>query len=119
MDLFRPIGPLQIRWDYPSPNWSTYEVNLNMGKNWKSVMILAVIATARMKPGLFRIVVQGSLALGMAGVGVSRIYLGAHWLGDVVAAYAVGAALVAAAVVVWNYLPAGARRVAAEQPLLD
>jgi undecaprenyl-diphosphatase len=72
--------------------------------------ILAVIATTRMNPGPYRTLVQGSLAMGIAGVGVSRIYLGAHLLGDVVAAYAVGAVLVAAAFLVWNYAISPAKR---------
>ena len=97
-------------YSFPSGHVMSYMVFLG---------VLAFIATARMKPGLYRLVVQGSLALGMAGVGVSRIYLGAHWLGDVVAAYAVGAALVAAAVVVRNYMPSGARRATAKEPLLS
>ena len=97
-------------YSFPSGHVMSYMVFLG---------VLAVIATARMKPGLFRIVVQGGLALGVAGIGVSRIYLGAHWFGDVVAAYAVGAALVAAAVVIENYMTSVKRRGAAEEPLLS
>ena len=78
-------------YSFPSGHVMSYMVYLG---------VLAVIANSRMKPGLQRMLVQAGLALGIASVGVSRIYLGAHWIGDVVAGYAVGAALVAVAVVV-------------------
>ena len=58
---------------------------------------LAFILSANMKPGLARWLVQGAVVLLLLLMGLSRIYLGVHWLGDVVAGYAFGAVVVAAA----------------------
>ncbi len=38
----------------------------------------------------------------LVAVGASRVYLGAHWSGDVVAGYALGAMIVAATVGLWR-----------------
>jgi len=64
--------------------------------------MLGVIATLRMRPCLAKRLVQGGLLVGLFAVGVSRIYLGAHWTGDVVASYALGVALLAATLGLWQ-----------------
>lgn len=46
--------------------------------------------------------VQAALVGVTLAIGVSRIYLGVHWLGDVVASYALGAAVVAGAAWLWS-----------------
>ena len=61
---------------------------------------LAFITTQKMQPGASRWLIRASLVLALAAVGVSRIYLGAHWLGDVVAGYALGGLVAAGAVAI-------------------
>ena len=63
--------------------------------------ILAVIAATRIGPGRGRNLTYGALALLLAAIGISRIYLGVHQLGDVVAGYAFGALVVAGAAWLW------------------
>ena len=63
---------------------------------------LAVVLTWSMEPCIRRRLVYGSLGLVLAAVGVSRMYLGAHWLGDVLAGYALGAVLVLVVVWLWR-----------------
>ena len=61
---------------------------------------LAVILAIQPRPGATLRTAQVVLAL--LATGASRIYLGAHWLGDVVGGYAIGSAVVAASVWVWR-----------------
>jgi len=63
---------------------------------------LTFAVTRGWKPGHARRLIVASLVLALTAVGVSRLYLGAHWLSDVVAGYAFGAVLVAAAVWLWQ-----------------
>ena len=63
---------------------------------------LAFVLTAAARPGVGRWLVRGAVVVILAYVGLSRIYLGVHWLGDVVAGYAIGALVVAGAVWTWR-----------------
>jgi undecaprenyl-diphosphatase len=54
--------------------------------------ILAFTVTRRMRPSPVRGMI---LAIALAAVGASRVYLGAHWTSDALAGYAFGAVLVA------------------------
>ena len=62
---------------------------------------LMVMLTILMKPGMARGLMQGAVVLVLLAIGFSRVYLGAHWLGDVIGGYAFGAALVTGAVWLW------------------
>jgi undecaprenyl-diphosphatase len=62
---------------------------------------LLFVTWISMRPTIAVRLFQGALVLTMAVVGLARIYLGAHWLGDVVAGYAFGAALAAVLALSW------------------
>ena len=80
---------------FPSGHVMHYVVMLGM---------LGFVSTQRM-PGTGRWLARGALVLPLVAIGVSRIYLGAHWPGDVVAGYAFGAAIAAGAVALWQRWP--------------
>ena len=63
---------------------------------------LAFILLSNLKPGVTRWLGLGAIAMAMALVGFSRIYLGVHWLGDVLAGYAFAAIVVAGAIWAWR-----------------
>jgi undecaprenyl-diphosphatase len=52
--------------------------------------VLAALVVARLKPGRARTVVIAVAAVVIAGVGLTRLYLGAHWFTDVVAGWLLG-----------------------------
>ena len=54
---------------------------------------LIVVVSTKMPPGLRRTLAQAGLVLLLAAIGYSRIYMGAHWLSDVVGGYAFGGAV--------------------------
>ena len=62
---------------------------------------LLFISSVTMRTSIRVKLFQWSLVLFLILVGVTRIYLGVHWLGDVVAGYAFGAALVTGLVWLW------------------
>ena len=63
---------------------------------------LAVILAIRMNPGPTLRAIQAMLLLALLAIGLSRIYLGMHWAGDVVGGYAFGAGVVIVAIWVWS-----------------
>lgn len=63
--------------------------------------VLAVVSMG-MSPRLPMRVTYAAAVLTLMAIGLSRIYLGAHWVGDVVAGYVFGAAVVAIAAWVWR-----------------
>ncbi len=63
---------------------------------------LVLLLTWTTTPRLRKRLLQGGLVLALAAIGVSRIYLGAHWFGDVVAGYALGGVVVVATVSIWR-----------------
>jgi undecaprenyl-diphosphatase len=68
---------------------------------------LAIVANVVLiRPRQLRRVVVGALALLIAGVGPSRIYLGHHWPTDVLASYLLGSSYLAALVVAYRRLSA-------------
>lgn len=74
---------------------------------------LAFILSRAMKPGAAQRLMFVATALALMIVGLSRIYLGVHWLGDVIAGYAFGALVVTLSVRAWQRLPGGRERSAA------
>ncbi|MGH2543314.1 MAG: phosphatase PAP2 family protein, partial [Ardenticatenaceae bacterium] len=63
---------------------------------------LGTLLTPRIRPGTARWLVYTSLALFMIAIGISRIYLGVHWLGDVFGGYILGGGIVALAAWLWR-----------------
>lgn len=51
---------------------------------------LAALVTARLRSRALRLAVWGAAALVIVAVGFSRVYLGVHYVSDVIAGYAVG-----------------------------
>ncbi len=66
---------------------------------------LAVVLNLRLRPSRRLRTAQALLVALVLATGLSRIYLGMHWLGDVVGGFAFGAAVVAAAVWAWRAWP--------------
>ena len=67
-----------------------------------------VLSWEKRQSPLHRLVLIAA-SVAMLVVGLSRIYLGVHWLGDVVAGYAYGAMVVGAAVWAWRRRSGGVR----------
>ena len=63
---------------------------------------LVLMLTWTMRPSPRKTLIQGGLVLALMAIGTSRIYLGAHWFGDVIAGYALGGIVVAATVGLWR-----------------
>ena len=62
--------------------------------------VLTYVSARDMPPGPVRLILHSAVLIALLAVGFSRIYLGAHWIGDVLAGYAVGAAVVAGSLAV-------------------
>ena len=56
----------------------------------------------RMRSGARRWLVQVAVFAALVSIGLSRIYLGVHWLSDVLGGYAFGAAVVVGTLWVWD-----------------
>lgn len=63
---------------------------------------LAVVLNLRLRPSRRLRTAQALIVALVLATGLSRIYLGMHWLGDVVGGFAFGAAVVAAALWTWR-----------------
>jgi undecaprenyl-diphosphatase len=74
---------------------------------------LAFILSRVMKPGAAQRLIFVATALALMIVGLSRVYLGVHWLGDVIAGYAFGVVVVAASVLTWQRWSGGREQNAA------
>ena len=74
--------------------------------------VVGLLSSWHMGPSIARSIIFGALALGIGAIGLSRIYLGVHWLGDVVGGYAFGAVIVMAVAGVrqWWVVGVGERR---------
>jgi undecaprenyl-diphosphatase len=80
-------------YSFPSGHVTSYVVVLGA---------LALFSTRSIRQRAFRWLVHASLILALVAVGISRIYLGAHWVSDVVAGYAVGMAILAGIFSLWR-----------------
>ena len=74
---------------------------------------IVFFTTRRMKRAAVRRLLIGGLVLTLVAVGVSRIYLGSHWLGDVIGGYVIGGLVLAASIALWRQW---AGRVTGEAP---
>ncbi len=70
---------------------------------------LAVVLNLRLRPSRRLRTAQALIVALVLATGLSRIYMGMHWLGDVVGGFAFGAAVVAAAVWTWQVWPKSVR----------
>ncbi len=66
---------------------------------------LAIVLNLRLRPSRRLRTAQALMVALVLATGLSRIYMGMHWLGDVVGGFAFGAAIVAAAVWIWRVWP--------------
>ena len=65
--------------------------------------VLSYVSVRNIPPGPVRLILHTAVVIALLAVGLSRIYLGAHWIGDVVAGYAVGAAVVGGSIAVLRH----------------
>ena len=66
---------------------------------------LAIVLNLRLRPSRRLRTAQALIVALVLATGLSRIYLGMHWLGDVVGGFAFGAVVIAAAVWTWRAWP--------------
>ena len=92
VDLVQVIEPTD-GYSFPSGHVMYYVVFLGT---------LTFILLTEMESGLGRRIALGALVLALASIGLSRIYLGVHWLGDVVGGYVFGAVVTAGAIWIWR-----------------
>ena len=106
-DLVQTVGDFS-GFSFPSGHVTHYMVFLGT---------LVAILLWNMRPGATRILIFSSVAIALVGIGVSRVYLGAHLLGDVVGGYLFGAGVVAFAIAMWRvWVVRGAQPIASTQP---
>ena len=92
---------------FPSGHVMTYVVFLGL---------LVLLFTCKMRPCAWRRVIHGALTLALVAVGVSRVYLGVHTLGDVLGGYIFGAGVVLVFGAIWLlWIDNGQRRSASPQ----
>ncbi|WP_456386512.1 VTT domain-containing protein [Desulfolithobacter sp.] len=94
----RPVDMYQgaVRWAYPS-NHATISVII--------FGFLALLCSRELRPDRRWLPVSFALVL-ITGIGVSRLYLGAHWLSDVVGGFCLGTAwLILLSVAYFNHVP--------------
>lgn len=70
---------------------------------------LVVVLNLRLRPSRRLRLAQALIVALVLATGLSRIYLGMHWLGDVVGGFAFGVAVVAAALWAWRVWPKSVR----------
>lgn len=63
---------------------------------------LLYLASTRLSPGAWRWLWQGLLVAAMLAMGVSRVYLGAHWPSDVLGSYLIGGLILAPIVALYR-----------------
>jgi membrane-associated phospholipid phosphatase len=97
----RPSVTSEQMWT--GPNWSSKYHSFPSGHVDASVGFFAVLLLANWRIGF------PCLAIPMV-IGFSRMYLGAHWLSDVICAAVLG---MASAILVWHF---GPRRIANQNP---
>ena len=91
-DLVQTFGQLG-GFSFPSSHVISYMVFLG---------VIVFVSTRRMKRAAIRRLLIGGLVLTLVAVGVSRMYLGSHWLGDVVGGYVIGGVVLAASIALWR-----------------
>ena len=106
-DILRTLPELE---DFAFPSGHVMHFAIFLGA------LAVVLPLDAARPGVRRLV-YGLLGFILLATGVSRIYLGAHHLADVVAGYMFGAAVVAVFVVSWRLVMARRAGVAAEGPV--
>lgn len=113
--LVVPAFKLAFHTPRPSPLYAGVDAFSFPSGHAASAAVLYVILGALAAEGLtksWRLSALGIAAAMITSISVSRVYLGAHWLSDVLAGAALGAAIAIAAIAL-------ARRAEAGQPIAD
>ena len=97
-----------------------YSASFPSGHSLNAVVIAGIVAyliILRLKTARSRILTGAAAAVFAAAMGLSRVYLGHHWLTDVLAAWALGAAWLALVITAHRlYLTVRKRRARGEVP---
>lgn len=109
----RPVAPAvqhETSWSFPSGH-AMVSISL--------FVFLACVARARLRQKWHALAIV-ACTLATLLIGISRIYVGVHYFGDVLAGYLAGLPVAVAAIVVYNYPTTPAGEIAAERKrLLD
>ncbi|MFJ8209267.1 phosphatase PAP2 family protein [Streptomyces sp. NPDC096033] len=100
MELFARPRPPAADWATHAANWSFPSGHATTGALTAGLVIAAL--TLRGSPGPFRTAAVALVALWGAAVGLSRVYLGVHWLSDVLGGWLLATAWVACAALVYR-----------------